>query len=330
LSVPRRLLRTVALLLAGTLAPVLRLSSRRAGVALVYHGVAERTGAPERELVAPHGAGLFEAQLRHLMRTYRLVPADQLQRAAADRRRGRRFPVAITFDDDLASHVLLSLPILLRHGAHATFFLTGAALEGRHAFWWQRLQHAFESDPGRLAELLQSIGVEQDELDPDAIHDLGRRVELLEPETRDALDAALRDSFPAALEAGLSAEDVRAVVDAGMAIGFHTRRHQVLTRLDEAGLSRAFEEGRAELEQAAGRCLVIVAYPHGQADERVSAAAGAAGFTTGFTGAAVAVTPGDDPLLLGRLAPSHRSARHLALQVAAALARANGERQSPA
>ena len=318
----RRLLRPIALLLAGSSARFLRLTGRRAGIALVYHSLAERTGAPDLELVPPHGSKLFEAQLRHLARTYRLVLAEDLPDAVAQRRRGDRFPVAITFDDDLASHVGLALPILLRHGVQATFFLTGATLEGPQSFWWQRLQNALESDPKRLAELLRSIGLEQAEVDLSAVHDLGLLIERLEPGVREAFGEALRDSFGGPLEAGVSAEEVRALVEAGMAIGFHTRRHHVLPSLDEPALNAAFEEGRAELENPIGERIIVIAYPHGQADERVSAAARSAGFETGFTGVGVPVGPDDDPLLLGRITPSHRSARHLALQIAAALLRA--------
>ena len=320
--VSRRLLRPIALLLAGPSARFLRLSGRRAGIALVYHSLAERTGAPDLELVPPHGTKLFEAQLRHLTRTYRLVVADDLPDAVAQRRRGERFPVAITFDDDLASHVRLALPALLRHGVRATFFLTGTTLEGPRYFWWQQLQHAVASDPKRLSELLRSLGVEQVEVDPSAVHDLGRRIEGLEPGVREVFVGALRDSFDGPLEAGVSDEDVRALVAAGMEIGFHTRGHHVLPSLDEEALNAAFEDGRAELERPVGERVTVVAYPHGRADERVAAAARDADFRTGFTGVAVPVGPRDDPLLLGRLVPSHRSARHLAAELAAALIRA--------
>jgi peptidoglycan/xylan/chitin deacetylase (PgdA/CDA1 family) len=317
----RRLLRPLALLLAAPSAYVLRLSGRRAGIALVYHGLAERTGTPELELVPSHGIELFEGQVRHLSRTYRLVLADDLPEAVAHRRRGDRFPVAITFDDDLASHVRLALPALLRHGARATFFLTGTTLEGPQPFWWQQLQHALASDPKRLSELLQSVGLEPAEVDPAAVHEVALLIERSEPGVREALVGALRDSFDGPLEAGVSEEGVRTLVDAGMRIGFHTRGHHVLPPLDEEALKAAFEDGRAELERPVGARLTVVAYPHGRADERVARAARSAGFKAGYTGSAVPVGADDDPLLLGRLTPSYRSPRHLAAEVAAALIR---------
>ena len=122
------------LAIARALAVLLRSSGRRAGVVLVYHAVDERHGDPARELVPPHGIVLFEAQLRHLKAHYRLVRAEGLLSAVETRRRGERFPIAITFDDDLASHTRLAAPILSRLDVPATFFLCGACLERPFTF----------------------------------------------------------------------------------------------------------------------------------------------------------------------------------------------------
>jgi peptidoglycan/xylan/chitin deacetylase (PgdA/CDA1 family) len=316
---PLPVLRSCVAALAGH---VLRLSARRAGIVLVYHGLASRTGDADRELVAPHGSELFEAQLRHLARNYRVVSAAELPRAVARRRRGERFPAAITFDDDLASHLTLALPILRRIGVHGTFFLTGATLRGPFAFWWPRLEMV-GSDQRKLAELSAALGAAVAAVPPPrTLQELGRLVEWLEPEARDAFAAHLEVE---PLDAGLQERDVRALVEAGMAIGFHTRRHDVLTNLDERRLANAFEEGRRQLEEVMGSRLTVVAYPHGRGDERVAAAASRAGFEVGFTGVARAVRADNDTLLLGRLSPSHRSAGHLALQIVAALFRARAD-----
>jgi peptidoglycan/xylan/chitin deacetylase (PgdA/CDA1 family) len=290
----------------------LRFTGRRVGIALVYHALAPRSGDPDVELVAPHGEALFERQLRFLARAFRVVDASELSRAVALRRRGQRMPVTVTFDDDLASH-LNALAILGRHGVRATFFLTGACLQGPPAsFWWQRLQHTARTEPERVAELGREHGAA-------SIHELARRLEQLGPAELAAVEERLVGGEDA--ESGLRADGVQALARAGMAIGFHTRRHRYLPLLPAGELDAAFVEGRAELEELAGRPLNVVAYPHGAADERVAAAARAAGFEVGYTGRPRAVRAGDDPLLLGRLSPSHRSAGQLGLQLAAALAR---------
>jgi peptidoglycan/xylan/chitin deacetylase (PgdA/CDA1 family) len=308
----RALARLLGVPVAAAVLLLLRLSGRRAGVALVYHALGSRTGDPAMELVAPHGERLFERQVRYLSRAFRLVDAAELADAVAHRPRGGRFPAAVTFDDDLASHARVALPILRRNGVRATFFLTGATLDGPRPFWWQRLERTAAADPQQLERLLASLGVAD-------VHELGRIVERLDPEARAEFEAQL----PEPAEPGLRAEDVRKLVETGMTIGFHTRRHHFLPLLEDEQLTLAFQVGREELEDAAGR-LTLVAYPHGAADQRVAAAARAAGFTIGFTGEQRAIRVGDDPLLLGRFAPSHRSVGQLALQLVSALLRARG------
>ena len=115
--------------------------------------------------------------------------------------------------------------------------------------------------------------------------------------------------------------DVRALVDGGMTIGFHTRGHHPLPTLDDDKLADALAEGRLDLEEVVGERLKVVGYPHGRADSRVAAAARRAGYCVGYTGNARAVQVGDDALLLGRIDPSYRSLGHFALQLVHALAR---------
>jgi peptidoglycan/xylan/chitin deacetylase (PgdA/CDA1 family) len=103
--------------------------------------------------------------------------------------------------------------------------------------------------------------------------------------------------------AGLPRERIAALAAAGFGIGFHTRRHDILTQLDGLQLDRAMDEGRTELEQTAGRSIYAIAYPYGRTDRRVAAAARRAGFRIGFSIARCAVTPEAHPLVLGRLDP---------------------------
>ena len=303
---------------AALLVAALRLSGRRAGVALMYHSVEHRAGDPERELVPPHEAGIFEGQVRWLARHLRVVPAEDLLAAVERRRRGERFPAAITFDDDLACHAAVALPALRRAGAHGTFFLSGASLQSPFRFWWERLQAAVDADARRVPAV---VGVDG----PAGIHELGLHVEELPPADRDAVAERLTELIgPDPPEAGMRASQVRELVDAGMAIGFHTRRHDGLALLPDDLLERGLDAGRAALEEVAGAPLTTIGYPHGRADQRVADAARAAGFRAGFTIVERAIVPGTDPLLQGRISPSLRSVGHLAVQVALALLRPGG------
>jgi peptidoglycan/xylan/chitin deacetylase (PgdA/CDA1 family) len=291
-------------------AHALRLSGRRVGAALVYHRVGSVSGDPRRELVPAHGARLFERQLRHLKAGYRVVPASELFAAVASRRRGQRIPVAITFDDDLPSHRRDALPVLDRLGLPATFFLSGASLERPFAFWWERLQRAFDQGIDVRRAMPASVGRER------GIHDLGIALRSAAPgERQAAADWFLAELGPDPPDAGIRADDVRALVAAGFEIGFHTRRHDPLVGLDDQALARALLDGRAELEAIVAQELGTVAYPHGTADERVASVAAASGYTFGFTAAWGPVRPKDNPMLMARVEPPFTSAGHFALRL---------------
>lgn len=260
--------------------------------------------------------------MRHLSRRYRVVPASGLLPAVRARRRGQRLPVAITFDDDLPSHVEVAAPILAEHGVPATFYLTGAGLEGPVRFWWERLEALWRADPDSRPALRARAGVSEDA----ALKTVGRTVEAWPPEGRAAFDAALRQAAgPDPPDSGLRAAQVRVLAAAGHEIGFHTLRHDRLTTLSAVQLRDALRDGMSALEAAGGASLRTVAYPHGQADADVAAAAGAAGYAAGFTTHAAPVSPHGDPLLAGRYWPTYGSAHHFAVEVAQLLAGRWGE-----
>jgi peptidoglycan/xylan/chitin deacetylase (PgdA/CDA1 family) len=297
----------------------LRASALRAGLVLIYHKLGDPSAAPERELVPALDPALFGGQLAHLARWYRAVPAAQIQAAAAGRRRGQRFPVAITFDDDLRSHAELALPALRRAGLAATFFLSGASLDGPHRFWWERLQVATDRGIDLAAALGPVLRAESDN-----IHSWAGAIESSRPDERRRVAAALEERIgPDPPESGMRRGEVAALVEAGFEVGFHTLRHHRLPLLDDAELAAAVREGREELERAAGRPVRSISYPHGKADARVAAAAREAGYEWGFTGVADAVTPATDPLLLPRLDVQGGLPTGLARQLVGALERAS-------
>ena len=290
---------------------LLKLTSRKVGVALMYHSVGRRAGDPAHELVPPHEVGLFEDQLRHVVRHYDVVPADRLLEAVSSRRRGQRFPVVITFDDDLACHATLAAPVLRNLGAHATFFLSGASLDRPFSFHFERLQRAWDRRVPDLDSMVTG--------DPSShtLHELGGAMVGMSPEERDgAAERLLEAAGPDPDDAGMRRAQVRALVDTGMTVGFHTYRHDPLTGLTDTQLADALRVGRSELEEVTGAPVDVIGYPHGRADERVAAAARAAGFRFGYCTRRVPVTPTSSPWLLGRFGPSVRSVGALALELA--------------
>ena len=310
-------------LLAALLCSLARLSSARAGVALVYHRVGGEGGDSLREILAAVSDDSFRRQLRHFARHYRVVPASALLEEVRRRRRGQRFPAAVTFDDDLASHLQRALPALQEAGVRATFFLGGTSLAGPHRFWWDDLQRAVD---GKLVEAGAVPHVAEADVRaalaraPKAIFRVAATIERLERAKRQETTAALRTAAgPPDEGEGLGADDIRALVTGGAEIGFHTLRHELLTELTDDDLAHALREGHDDLCAVAGTPLDVISYPHGRADDRVAAAARVAGFKFGFVTARRRVDADTNPFLIPRIPPA-LSPGKTALRVARAVA----------
>jgi peptidoglycan/xylan/chitin deacetylase (PgdA/CDA1 family) len=77
-------------------------------------------------------------------------------------------------------------------------------------------------------------------------------------------------------------DELRALADDGVEIGSHTASHPHLTTLDDAVLRAELSASRERLEDELGRKCRFLAYPYGEEDTRVRAAARAAGYTAAF------------------------------------------------
>ena len=112
----------------------------------------------------------------------------------------------------------------------------------------------------------------------------------------------LRDNaarFPDEL-ATMTWEIVRAVAERGVEIGSHTRTHPHLRQLSDHDLELELCESRAAVEDELGRLCRFFAYPYGDEDGRVRAAARAAGYEAAF--AVESDEQNVDPFALPRVA----------------------------
>lgn len=87
---------------------------------------------------------------------------------------------------------------------------------------------------------------------------------------------------PAALELrSLCWEQLRGLAAEGWEIGSHTRTHPHLTRLDDAVLTDELGRSREEIASRLGLPCRTIAYPYGEADERVAGRAREVGYHAG-------------------------------------------------
>jgi peptidoglycan/xylan/chitin deacetylase (PgdA/CDA1 family) len=77
-------------------------------------------------------------------------------------------------------------------------------------------------------------------------------------------------------------DQLRELVERGVEVASHTCTHPHLPRLDDDELDRELRASRERLEEELGRPCPYVAYPYGDTDQRVGAAARRAGYDAGF------------------------------------------------
>jgi len=78
-------------------------------------------------------------------------------------------------------------------------------------------------------------------------------------------------------------EEIRQLAAAGVAIGSHTRHHRRLTQLGAAEREVELVGSLAELREQVPTAGAVIAYPNGDHDDAVCAAAAAAGYEAAFT-----------------------------------------------
>jgi peptidoglycan/xylan/chitin deacetylase (PgdA/CDA1 family) len=88
-------------------------------------------------------------------------------------------------------------------------------------------------------------------------------------------------AFPERL-ATMSWDELRGLAARGFEIGSHTVSHAHLPELSDAELDRELAESRARIEDELGRPCPLLAYPYGEHDARVQAAARRAGYAAAF------------------------------------------------
>jgi peptidoglycan/xylan/chitin deacetylase (PgdA/CDA1 family) len=279
---------------------------------LVYHRVGDPL-PPDCEIVPSVPVDMFRRQVQALGEVADLVSLDSLVSGASSdspAARARRPMVALTFDDDLPSHVQHALPLLREHGVPAAFFLSGRSLHGLGAYWFQQLETLLVAHGAlRTAALLHTTETTTAGLtracEGNAV--LRRRVS----ELAAALPAppVLRPDAISTLAAG------------GITVGFHTVSHDVLPLLDEPALLHAVSDGRAELAAATGASVRYFAYPHGQSDRRSAAAIRGAGFRAAFTGVPSPTRAGADGFRVGRWEPGPLAIDELLVKLAVRLHR---------
>lgn len=297
---------------------------------LIYHRVLAR---PDPLFPDEIDALRFEQHLTQLRRGFTVLPL----REAAHRLREGSLPAraaCLTFDDGYADNAEIALPILLRHGMHATFFVATGFLNGGR-MWNDTVIELLRRAPGPQLEL-DALGYGRFPLScaeqrQAAILALLGKLKYLELGRRQREVARLCRHVGVALPDDLMMSDaqVRALHGAGMEIGAHTVRHPILARLDQAAARREMADGKRALETLIQAPVRLFAYPNGKPGQDYQgehvAIARELGFEAAVSTSWGAASRASDPHQLPRFTPWDRDPLWFMLRMARNLYRP-GER----
>ncbi|AQR69459.1 polysaccharide deacetylase [Janthinobacterium sp. LM6] len=233
---------------------------------LIYHRVLAR---PDPLFPGEVDAALFQRQLRLLKRFYTPLPLGDAVRRLQD---GSLPPRAacITFDDGYADNAQVALPLLLRHGLHATFFIATGYLDGGQ-MWNDTVIDAVRQAPGAVLDLrAQELGtfpVATLAQRQAAIATLLGRLKYLPFAQRQRLAMQIRRQAGARASAPamLSTAQLRQLHGAGMTLGGHTASHPILSTLAERAAQLDIANGKRQLESLVQAPVTLFAYPNGKA-----------------------------------------------------------------
>jgi peptidoglycan/xylan/chitin deacetylase (PgdA/CDA1 family) len=197
---------------------------------------------------------------------------------------------AITFDDGYADNDRFAVPILAEFGLPATFFVVTDLVGTDRLTWYDRMGKAVGrlSAQGRsewVVETLRSFGREPARTQGDGsveartvghaknLAPLQRRV-LLERFCAEAGFGGVAGSDDLMMDWN----QLTRLADAGHEIGSHSRTHEMLTQLGEAGLRDEIAGSRRELQSRLGRPVRSFCYPNGDVNDQAAKLVAQAGY----------------------------------------------------
>ena len=289
---------------------------------LIFHRV---LGRPNLLFPGEPDVHRFEQICSFLKASCNILPlAEAVERLQASSLPARA--ACITFDDGYADNYRHALPILDRHGLHATFFIATGFLDGGR-MWNDTLIEAIRATEFEAIELgglgFGNIATQSIDDKRAALATLIPALKHREPTSRDEAVATIAARCgPVTLPSDLmmTSTEIRALHEAGMGIGAHTANHPILARCEQTAARHEISEGRAMLESLLDERIGLFAYPNGKVgadytQEHVDMVQ-ELGFDAAVSTNAGASGHGNDPFQLSRFTPWDREAWRFGLRLA--------------
>jgi peptidoglycan/xylan/chitin deacetylase (PgdA/CDA1 family) len=238
---------------------------------LTFHRVAWRAAGAEWDGdVIDSTPDAFEAQLDHIARHFNTVGIDDILEFL-DGKPLPPNPLCLSFDDGYRDNHDIALPMLVRRGLRAVFFIATSYINERRVFWWDRLAYTIKHARNSTIELSYPARISWPLAGalPRALRLAKDTFALDMPRFLDELARAAGIDWTPELEAKGSADllmnwpMVRKLADAGMDVESHTHTHRLLATLTSADLEEELRRSRDILSSELGRPVRALAYPAG-------------------------------------------------------------------
>jgi peptidoglycan/xylan/chitin deacetylase (PgdA/CDA1 family) len=266
----------------------------------------------------------FDNQVGMLRSMFNVIPLiDAVRHLRAGTLPARA--ACITFDDGYADNAEVALPVLQRHGVHATFFVATSFLDGGR-MWNDTVIELVRHAPAGVIDA-SSIGLGIHPVDSIAVRQ--RAIAALIAQLKYLpIDARLKQvnrlveivDVELSNKLMMSSDQVKQLKDAGMDIGGHTVHHPILAKLDAVHARAEMLEGKLALERIIGSEVRLFAYPNGKPGVDYLAEHVAIAKELGFEGAvstAWGAIKGDADLFqLPRFSPWDRTPLKFAIRMA--------------
>lgn len=232
---------------------------------LIFHRVLP---TPDALLPGEPDAVRFENIIKWLKQWFNIIPLTE----AIEKMKTGNLPArsaAITFDDGYADNLTHAAPILLKHQAHATFFISTGFIDGG-IMWNDAIIETIRRTRTPILDCsflnIGSIPLETPSEKVAASKQLITTIKYLPLEDRPLITATLAEKCGVSLPTDLmlTSSETRELRSTGMSIGAHTVSHPILTTLDDRTARNEIALGAAQLSEIIGERIGLFAYPNGK------------------------------------------------------------------
>lgn len=247
-------------------------------------------------------ASQFYEQMNHLRRNYEVFPLEEalllLDAGALPKR-----AVSVTFDDGYVELMETAFHILRDLGLPATVFLIAEHVGSGLPFWWEEVAFRLGILHKEAAiQSLRAIGLEVSMQGPGWIFRIIDALKGIPTRLREEFQGTLCESTGKIClpRMSLNWEEARKAQSWGISLGSHSLTHPILPLLSDEALERELRVSRETIESMTDTTCLLLAYPNGDHDDRVRAAAQRAGYRWAVTMERGRNRPGTIPLALRR------------------------------